>query len=64
MANRLRIVGFIVQPQVMVDDGEHLTPLEVQGAQVPASQWPQVVELLAPSLEQLRRQVEGEPADQ
>lgn len=36
---RLRVVAWRVQPLVMADDGEHLTPVEVQPAEIPAAQW-------------------------
>lgn len=39
MSSRLRVVGWNVQPVVMVDDGEDLTPLTVEHRMIPASQW-------------------------
>jgi hypothetical protein len=63
VSGRLRIVGYLVQPQVMVDDGDNLTPLSVNPVNVSAADWPNVVELLADGVEQLRQQVElAEPA--
>lgn len=59
MTARLRVVGYIVQPQVMVDDGETLVPLPVQPLTIPAADWPNVVGLMAGAVEQLREQVEG-----
>lgn len=56
---RLRVVGYIVQPQLMADDGETLTPLPVQPVTIPASEWPGVIEAVAGGIEQLRQQIEG-----
>lgn len=36
---RMRLVGWKVQPVVMVDDGENLTGLEVAAIGVPATEW-------------------------
>ena len=35
----MRLVGWNVQPVVMADDGENLTPVEVGAQMVPAAQW-------------------------
>lgn len=37
--NKLRLVGWQVQPIIMADDGENLTPVQVQPVQIPAAQW-------------------------
>ncbi len=58
---RLRIVGYLVQPQLMADDGDNLTPLPVQPVAISAIDWPNVVELVSDAIEQLRPQVEGPP---
>ncbi|MCA1571916.1 MAG: hypothetical protein LC798_16715 [Chloroflexi bacterium] len=55
---RLRVVGYTVQPQMMMDDGESLVPLPVAPVSVSAAEWPNVVELVAKAVEQLRQQVE------
>lgn len=39
MSARVRVVGWRVQPVVMVDDGENLTPVNVQPVEVPAREW-------------------------
>ena len=39
MTIRMRVVGWNVQPVVMADDGENLTPVEVTGQMIPAAQW-------------------------
>ena len=60
---RMRIVGWNVQPIVMADDGENLTPVQVQGQQIPAVQWEAFKaggDVAA--LEQVRAQIEG-PAE-
>ena len=36
---RMRLVGWNVQPVVMSDDGENLTPVQVNGTTIPANQW-------------------------
>lgn len=36
---RMRLVAWRVQPVVMLDDGETLTPLAVRGIEVPAAGW-------------------------
>lgn len=59
---RLRIIGYLVQPQIMADDGENLTPLPVQPLTILAADWPNVVALVAGVVEQFRQQVEGQPA--
>lgn len=39
IAPRVRIVGWRVQPIVMLDDGENLSPLPVQALEVAAQHW-------------------------
>ena len=36
---RLRVVSWRVQPIVMSDDGEHLTPVPVQPLDIPSADW-------------------------
>jgi hypothetical protein len=36
----VRVVGWNVQPVVMADDGEHLTPVQVSPQMVLAAAWP------------------------
>jgi hypothetical protein len=36
---KMRLVGWTVQPVVMVDDGENLEPVDVKGEFVPARKW-------------------------
>lgn len=55
-ANRLRVVGYVIQVQVMADDGYNLTPLNVRPIFIPAADWPNVVELMAAGIEQLGAQ--------
>lgn len=59
---RLRLVGVTLTPHFMVDDGEDLTPLQVNPIDVSVKDWPNVVGLFADATAQLREQVEG-PAD-
>lgn len=44
MGKRLRIVGWQVQPQLMVDDGENLQPLNTQPITIPHSEWDEFVD--------------------
>ncbi len=37
--SRVRVIGWMVQPVVMADDGEHLTQLQVQPVMIPAAAW-------------------------
>lgn len=37
--NRVRVVAWRVQPVVMADDGENLTPINVQAVEIPAAEW-------------------------
>ena len=39
MTARVRLVGWNVQPVLMVDDGEDLTPVNVGAIQIPAKEW-------------------------
>lgn len=39
MNTRARLVAWRVVPVVMADDGEELTPINVQPVDVPAAQW-------------------------
>lgn len=39
MAIRMRLVGWNVQPVVMADDGENLTPVQVSSQMIPAAAW-------------------------
>jgi hypothetical protein len=36
---KVRIVGWRVQPIVMLDDGENLTPLPLDPVDIPAAEW-------------------------
>jgi len=58
---RLRPVAFLVQPQFMLDDGDTLTPLQVQPVTISAADWPNVVALVAVAVEELRQQIEEQP---
>jgi hypothetical protein len=37
--HKMRLVGWQVQPVVMSDDGQNLTPVNVQPAQILAADW-------------------------
>lgn len=56
---KMRLVGWNVQPVVMADDGENLTPVNVNGSMIPQGQWQAFKDggdLAA--LEQVRAQIE------
>lgn len=55
---RLRVVGYVIQPQVMADDGENLTPVQVSPVTVSSADWPNVVEMMSSALGELRQRVE------
>lgn len=56
---RIRVVQYLVTPVVVVDDGENLTPLDVQPIQVPAARWEEFVSGgLAQALAALQEQVD------
>ncbi len=59
MATRVRVVGYVVQPRLMVDDGENLYDLNVEPAQVSAVQWPNVVELMAGAVADVASKLAG-----
>ena len=59
MSARIRLVGWQVQPVVMADDGENLTPVQVSGRMIPASEWQAFKDGGdAAALEAVRRQFE------
>jgi hypothetical protein len=57
---RMRVVGWNIQPVIMADDGENLTPVQVQATMISAANWDEFKEggdKLA--LEDLRTQIEN-----
>jgi hypothetical protein len=64
MTTRMRLVGWQVQPVVMADDGENLTPVNVNPVMVPASGWDAFkAGGDDQALAQLRDQIEGPALD-
>ncbi|MDP8928681.1 MAG: hypothetical protein M3O70_08935 [Actinomycetota bacterium] len=64
MGRRLRIVGWQIQPVMMVDDGENLTPLPVQPVEVPHSRWEEFAKAgWRDAVEQIRVAVEQADTD-
>ena len=60
MTARVRVVGWKVQPILMADDGEHLTPLNVSATMIPAADWDSFkAGGDEKALEQVRAQMEG-----
>jgi hypothetical protein len=39
VTKKVRVVGWQVQPLLMLDDGEHLTALNAQPVTIPAAEW-------------------------
>lgn len=61
MSDRMRLVGWRVQPVVMADDGDNLAPVEVAPQVIPAAQWQAFKDGMdAQALESVRQQIEGE----
>ena len=54
---RVRVVSYLVQPHLVLDDGDTLTPLAVQPITVTAADWPQVQEMCARAIEALQAQL-------
>ena len=60
MTTRMRLVGWTVQPVVMADDGENLTPVQISPQVIPASGWDAFKDGGdAAALESIRAQIEG-----
>lgn len=58
---RVRVISLMVQVSAVTDDGEHLTPVQVQPLTIPAAQWDQwVASGLAGIVEQLAHAVPPE----
>ena len=55
MSARIRLVGWQVQPVVMADDGENLTPVQVSGRMIPAADLDVVVLDQLPRVRELHR---------
>lgn len=59
MEKRMRVVGWNVQPIIMSDDGENLTPVPVQATTINAADWEEFkLNGDKAALEELRAQVE------
>ena len=57
---RMRLIGWNVQPVVMADDGENLTPVQAGTAHIPAARWQAFKDGGdTEALEGVRAQVEG-----
>lgn len=56
----MRLVGWNVQPVVMADDGENLTPVQIGSQMIPAAAWQDFKDGGdEQALASLREQVEG-----
>jgi len=57
---KMRLVGWSIQPIIMADDGENLTPINVGATMIPATEWDDFKSGGDErALEELRQQVEG-----
>ncbi len=62
VSNRMRVVGWQVQPVVMDADGDNLTPVKVGQAMIPAAAWDEFKGGGdEQAMEQVRAQIEGAP---
>lgn len=60
MSTRMRLVGWNVQPVVMADDGENLTPVQIGPQTIPAADWQAFKDGGdTQALASLREQIEG-----
>jgi hypothetical protein len=59
---RVRVLGYVVQPLLVVDDGDTLVPINVQSSQVTVEQWPMVQEAMAAAVAQFEAQFEASQA--
>lgn len=59
---RIRVIQYVVQPTIVVDDGDTLEPLQIQPITVSAREWAQFVEHgLGDALARLQMQVNQPP---
>jgi len=59
---KIRAIGYTITPHLVVDDGQHLAPLDVQPVQIPADQWGNVVSIVASATDTLQAQIDVDPA--
>jgi hypothetical protein len=57
---KVRLAAVTVQPIVMLDDGEHLNPVDTTSMTVPAIQLDELPRLLRDALAKLQSQLDGE----
>lgn len=57
MTGQVRLVSVVMQLELVVDDGNTLTPLETAPIRLPPAGWPPNMDAL---LEQVQRQIDGE----
>jgi hypothetical protein len=58
---KVRVIGYVVTPQVVIDDGSDLTPVQVQPITVSAKEWlPWVAEGLPAALAELETRANAE----
>lgn len=64
MTPRVRVVQYVVQAQVVVDDGETLTPAQVQPLTISAAEWPTFAETgMAEYLAKLQSEFDKQQTD-
>lgn len=60
---RMRLVGWQIQPVIMADDGDNLTPIPVGATMIPSAEWDAFkAGGDERALQELRQQVEGAPS--
>lgn len=59
--SRVRVLRFIVQPVLVIDDGEDLDPIDVQPIEVAARDWPTFAAEQWPAmLQQVQSQIDDQ----
>lgn len=57
--NKVRLVAFVLQLEIVTDDGDMLAPMETPSIRFPAAAWPPDIDTL---VEKFQRQVDaGQP---
>jgi hypothetical protein len=63
MSKRVRLVLVDIQASVVLDDGDTLTPAQMAPIQVPANEWPEVVDALQAKLDDLQARLDAEDSE-
>lgn len=60
MGKRLRLIGVKVTPQFVLDDGDILTPIPVQSADITAAEWVNIHTIMSTSSRELAARLDAE----